>query len=65
MMVYFEGEYGTLCIDRHRIVGAVQQRTPTDYPTRVLVDFEPGFVRVKNGFDDVQKRLIAALEATK
>lgn len=60
MMVYFEGENGVICIDRARIVGAAQMRTPTDFPTNVWVDFEPGFIRVRNGFDDVQARLIAA-----
>jgi len=60
MMVYFEGENGNICIDRERIVGAAEMRKPADFPTHVWVDFEPGFVRVRNSYDDVQRRLIAA-----
>lgn len=66
-LVYFEGLHGVVALDRNRVIGAEECRKPTDMPTRVLIDCEPYSIRVRNSFDDVQKRLIAgqvsALEA--
>lgn len=58
MLVYFEGEYGVIALDRHRIIGAEQCRAPTSMPSRVLLDSEPYSIRVRNSFDDVQRRLM-------
>ncbi len=58
MLVYFEGAHGVITLDRHRIIGAEECRLPTDMPTRVLLDCEPYSIRVRNGFDDVQRRLM-------
>lgn len=57
-LVYFEGEHGPIVLDRSRIMGAERKRTPTNYPTAVLVDAPPYRVDVRNGFDDVQRRLM-------
>ena len=49
-----------LIIDRARITGLQENRTPTETPTRVLVDFQPGHFDVRHSFDDAQRRLMAA-----
>jgi hypothetical protein len=61
-LVYFEHDHGVLVLDRERIIGATQNRVPTEFPTKVLVDCEPGWFNVRNGFDDVQHRLVAAAQ---
>jgi len=60
-LVYFQMRDGnTLTLDKSRITGLSQNRTPTDTPTRVLVDFAPGYFDVRNGFDESQRRLTHA-----
>lgn len=62
--VYFQGQYGVLLLDRARIIGAQENRTPTEYPTRILIDCPPLEINVRNGFDDVQSRLMYASATT-
>jgi hypothetical protein len=60
MIIYFEGEHGVLALYGHRITGAEERRSAIHFRTRVLVDYAPGYFEVRNSFDDVQKRLMAA-----
>ncbi len=62
-LTYFEGEHGSIALDRKRIIGASQCRLPTDYPTAIRLDCYPYEIKVRNNFDDVQARLMAGYPA--
>ena len=53
-LLEFEARNGRVALDVDRIVGVQQNRLPSDYPARVLLDCEPYHVDVREGFRDVQ-----------
>lgn len=60
-LIYFRDRDGRcLTLDRSRITGLQENRLPSDTPTRVLVDFPPGYFDVRHAFDNAQARLIEA-----
>lgn len=59
-LIYLESRTGTLCLVHDRIIGVTENRTPTDYPTRILIDSAPWNFDVRNSMDDVQAKLMAA-----
>ena len=62
-LVYFENERGdVITLVVQQIAGIQQNRVPTDTPTTVMLTNGQSF-RVRNGFDDCQKKLMATLEA--
>ena len=61
-LVYFENERGdAISFVASQIVGIQQNRTPTDTPTTVMLMNGQAF-RVRNGFDQCEKKLMTAGE---